>query len=143
LFPFLDHCNYSRGTKNGVLIISSAQARLRLGSGSAQAKLRLLNLQLRLKQQPLRSKHGNGNCSCRDSDVVFPVTGHNFKLRGTIDPGMEQNNDENENINVLYSDANRSPELEARCSHVRQSLIDILHADVLQVSEDLTLLAGI
>ena len=66
LFPFLDRGNYSRGSKNGVLVN-------KLGSGSAQAKVRFAHLQLRLKQQLLRSKDGNGNCSCRDSDVECPV----------------------------------------------------------------------
>lgn len=33
LFPFFNRTNYKRGGKNGVLIISLAQARLKLGSG--------------------------------------------------------------------------------------------------------------
>jgi hypothetical protein len=60
LFPFFDRGNYSRDGKNGVLIISLAQARLRFAYP-----------QLRLKQQLLRSYDGNGNCSCGDSDVEF------------------------------------------------------------------------
>ena len=67
LFPFLDRGNHSRGSQNGVLVISWAL-------GSAQANLRFAHLQLRLKQQPLRSRDGNGNCSRRDSDVELPVS---------------------------------------------------------------------
>jgi hypothetical protein len=33
LFPFLDRGNYSRGSKNRVLVTSKAQVQLRLSSG--------------------------------------------------------------------------------------------------------------
>ena len=66
LFPFLDRGNYSRGSKNRVLVTSY--------SGSAQAMLRFAHLQLRLKQQLLRSKDRNRNSLYRDSDVECPVS---------------------------------------------------------------------